>query len=95
MDLDKFNYKLDQILALQTNALNVKSLSIITGWSISDIYKKTSSGLLPYYKPNGKTIFFKKNEIEGFLLSNRSSSTAELEDQAINYVTLKTKRNDK
>ena len=56
---------LKNLLSIQTNVLSVKSLMIITGWSKGYIYKLTSKGVLPFYKPNNKTIFFKnRTDIE-------------------------------
>lgn len=77
------------LLTLQSEVLTVDALSILTGWSKGNIYKKTSANLLPYYKPNGKTIYFKKSEIEQFLLSNRQTPSSEIEDKARRYVNNK------
>lgn len=87
-EINSIKHKLDQLLALQSEALTVEALSILTGWTKGNIYKKTSKGLLPYYKPNGKTIYFKKSEIEAFLLTNRSKTKAEIQAEAKDYLLL-------
>lgn len=87
--VDRIDSKLSTLLQLQSEVITVKGLSILTGWSKGEIYKKTSKGILPYYKPNGKTIYFKKAEIEKWLLSNRQSTKDEIEDQAIDYLSKK------
>lgn len=51
--------------------LNVKEVSELTGMSISYIYKLTHTKQLTCYKPNGKLIFFKRSEVESWLLSNK------------------------
>ena len=79
----------DPLFALQCNALTVDHLSILTGWSPSYIYKLTSGNKLPYYKPMGKTIFFKKDEIEAFLLTNRHATQLEISERAADYVNFK------
>lgn len=40
--------------------------------SISHLYKMTSAGMIPFYKPNGKKLYFKKSELDTWLLRNRS-----------------------
>ena len=84
--IDSLNKKLDQILALQSEVLTLDALCILTGWTKGNIYKKTSGGLLPFYKPNGKTIYFKKSEIEAYLLTNRSKTIKEIEAEANDYM---------
>jgi prophage regulatory protein len=73
----------------QKQVLNIDDLAAYTGWSKSYIYKKTSDGTLKYSKPLGKTLFFSKDWIESFLMSNTTSTTEELKTQAATIVTLK------
>lgn len=73
----------------QKQVLNIDDLAAYTGWSKSYIYKKTSDGTLKYSKPLGKTLFFSKDWIERFLMSNTTSTTEELKTQAATIVTLK------
>jgi prophage regulatory protein len=73
----------------QKQVLNIDDLSKLTGWSKSYIYKKTSDGTLKYSKPLGKTLFFSREWIENFLMSNTNSTTEELKTQAATFVTLK------
>ncbi len=68
--------------------MTVGSLSTYTGWSKSYIYKLTHLGTLKFSKPLGKTIFFSKEWIDKFLLSNTTSTTEELESKASTIVTL-------
>lgn len=51
--------------------LSIDELCLMTGYKKSYVYRLTSEGVLPYSKPNGKTIFFDKDKIEEWLLSNR------------------------
>lgn len=50
--------------------INVDELACLTGLSKSTIYKLTNERVLPHYKPGGKIIFFKRIEIDKWLLSN-------------------------
>ncbi|WP_372745221.1 helix-turn-helix domain-containing protein [Lutibacter sp.] len=53
--------------------------------SKSKMYKHTSSNNIPYYKPEGKLIFFKREELDQWLLRNRQSSMDELQREATKY----------
>ena len=41
------------------------------GMSKSCLYKMTSQKIVPHYKPNGKMIFFEREEIEKWILSSK------------------------
>lgn len=72
-----------------SRALTVEDLMAKTGWSKGEIYKKTSGGKLPFYRPFGKTIFFNEEEIDQVLLRNRQKTESELEAEASDFVHLK------
>lgn len=57
--------------------------------SQSHLYKLTSTGTIPHYKPNGKKIYFNRAELEQWLLSNRVDSQEEIEQQAADYLIKK------
>lgn len=42
-----------------------------TGFGASYLYKLTSTGQIPHYKPTGKMVFFNRVELEGWLMRNR------------------------
>ena len=58
--------------------LTTDELVAYTGWSRSFIYKLTMSRSIPFSKPNGKTCFFDREEIEEYLMSAKVKSTAEV-----------------
>ena len=60
------------------------------GYAKSYVYKLTSAGILPFSKPNGKTIFFEREKLEDWMLSN--SSTTKEEKQIIASTYINTKR---
>jgi len=62
--------------------MTIGDLAAYTGWSKSYIYKKTSDGTLKFSKPLGKTIFFSKEWVDGFLMSNQSLTVAEIASKA-------------
>ena len=57
------------------------------GYAKSYVYKMTSAGILPYSKPNGKSIFFEREKLVAWMLSNAKSSHAEKQIEAATYVT--------
>ena len=50
--------------------LNLNELAEYIGFSKSYVYKLTSQNLIPHSKPNGKAVFFDKDEIDKWLLNN-------------------------
>ena len=56
------------------------------GYAKSYVYKLTFSGILPFSKPNGGSIFFDREKLEAWMLSNAKTSNAEKQVQAATYV---------
>lgn len=72
--------------SLQTKTVfTIDELAAYTGFKKQYIYKLTSQNKIPFSKPNGKHIFFKKTEIDEWLLNNRQATTEEIEAEAMNY----------
>lgn len=59
----------------------------MTGYKRSYAYKLTHSRALPMYKPGGKQIFFRRQDVENFLLSNRIPSRHEIDSDAATHLT--------
>ncbi len=57
-----------------------------TGISKRYVYRLTSENRVPHYKPNGKKIFFKRDEVDNWLTQGRVSSYEEIEEQASNHL---------
>lgn len=76
---------IETLLQSQKAVLNLEEVAAYTGLSKSSLYKRTSTGGIPCYKPNGKHIYFNKNEIDKWLLSNRKATSEEIETAATNY----------
>jgi excisionase family DNA binding protein len=69
--------------------LNMVEASKYLELSVSHLYKLTSTGLIPHYKPNGKKLYFKRTELDAWLLRNRSVTKDEIEQEAANYLVRK------
>ncbi len=55
------------------------------GITKSNLYKLTSSREIPFYKPGGKTCYFKREDLDAYKCSNRVSSDAEIRMKAQAY----------
>ena len=79
---------IEELLLTSKTVLNLEEVLLYTGLSKSYMYKLTSTGGIPCYKPQGKHIFFKKSEVEDWLLQNKKITTKEL-DEIANIYTIK------
>lgn len=68
------------------SVLSIEDMVLITGLSKGYIYKLTCRKEIPYYKPNGKLIYFDRQEVEGWMKQNRVNSIAEAEQKASKYL---------
>lgn len=50
------------------------------------MYKLTSQKLIPHFCPQGKKLYFKREELDHWLLRNRQDSSDEIETMAANYL---------
>ena len=71
----------------QNKVLTFQQGCDLLGLKKSYVYKLTSGGILPYSKPNGKTIFFEREKLEAWMLSNSNIPQAEKEILASTYIT--------
>ena len=86
--IDKRLETIETLLLSQKTVFNFTETANYTGLSTSYLYKLTSAKKIPFYKPMGKLTYFKKVEVDEWLLQNRSTTSSEIEDKAITYVTL-------
>lgn len=70
----------------QKDVLTLSEAAKYTGRSKSNLYNLTSTGKIPFYCPEGKMIYFKRVELESWLLRNPVSTLDQIEVKAINYV---------
>jgi len=87
--LDCIQKMLTEHNMLQKEVLNFNEAAIYLELSHSHLYKLTSGNFINHYKPNGKKIYFKRTELDIWLLRNRQSSTDEINQQAANYLIKK------
>lgn len=76
-----------QIFALLSakTMLTIDEVCLFMGLSKAHIYRLTCTHSLPYYKPNGKQIYFDKKEIENWMHTNRVNSQTDAEAIGATY----------
>lgn len=67
------------------NVLMLEDVSLLTGLSKSHLYKLTSTHQIPYYRPNGKQIYFDRSELESWMKQNRVATVDEIEQRTQAY----------
>lgn len=91
MESNAILQKLDRleslIIGTSKQILNVDDVVNYTGFSKSYVYKLVHKNILPYSKPNNRTLFFTKKEIDEWLLQNKSKSISQIEQEALNYTS--------
>ena len=87
--LDRIEKLLLEQQTMQKQVLNFNETCKYLELSQSHLYKLTSTGTIPHYKPNGKKIYFQRQELDQWLLRNRMNSRDEIEQQAADYLIKK------
>lgn len=72
--------------ATTKNVLTLEEALEYTGFARSYLYKLTAARKIPHYKPNGKRLFFNREELERWLQQNRITPDSELNEQAMKRV---------
>lgn len=62
--------------------LNVDDVVTLTGMTKAYIYTLTSKREIPFYKPNGRLIFFNRDEIEAWMMRGKVTPDSETEEAA-------------
>lgn len=85
--LDEIEALLKKQYALSKEILTLEEAADFLSLSKSAIYKLTSKKEIPYYNPGGKKIFFKRIELENWVLTSKSVSVDEVEDEISSYLS--------
>jgi excisionase family DNA binding protein len=76
-----------QLLTVQTDEpLNIDEACKYLNNSKSYLYKLTCRKEIPYYKPNGKKIYFKKSELDKWLFRNKVNTNEQLDRGAEAFI---------
>ena len=83
--------RIEKLLRGNKSVLSLEEACQYTGISRSYLYKLTSTRKIPFSKPRGKMIYFCREKLDQWLLSNERKSEKEIKAQAIDYA-FRTKR---
>ena len=80
--LETIENLLQELKHVSKSVLSSEEVARYCNLSSSYLYKLTSKKKIPFYKPFGKMIYFKRPELDGWLLQNRVKPDDELEQDA-------------
>jgi len=87
--LDNIEKMLKEQNLLKKEVLNFNEAAVYLEVSHSHLYKLTSTGAIPFYKPNGKKIYFNRQELDNWILKSKHLSVDEINKQADDYIAEK------
>lgn len=89
LSIDSKLSRIEGVLIGSKEVLTFDEASQYSGISKSYLYKLTSTGGIPCYKPSGKLLFFSKTELDNWMLSNPKATQVELETKSNTILLLK------
>ena len=73
---------LEDLLCVGKEVLTLEEAALFMGISRSTLYKMTHCSAIPFYRPNGKLIYFEKSELLAWMRRNRSMTEEEANEKA-------------
>jgi len=84
--LTEISDKLDEQNLLKKTVLNFNEACKYLDVSPSHLYKLTSTKNIPHFCPQGKKLYFKREELDDWLQRNHKSAIHEIDQLATDYV---------
>lgn len=85
--------KIEQLLISQTmlqkEVLNFNEAAEYLELSVSHLYRLTSTKQIPHFCPQGRKLYFNRQELDAWLQRNRQTTTDEIEKMATDYIIKK------
>ena len=78
---------LENLLNVAKEVLTLEEAAVFMGISKSSLYKMTHKHELPFYRPNGKLIYFEKAELLKWMRQVRSMSEDEIRETAVQHMS--------
>ncbi|MDG4945115.1 helix-turn-helix domain-containing protein [Weeksellaceae bacterium KMM 9713] len=82
--LHEIEKSLEELKSNTKEILNLEEASKYLGISKSYLYKLTSGNKITYYRPEGKLIYFRKEDLDKYLLRNPQYSQDDFVDNIEN-----------
>ena len=73
---------LENTLSAGKEVLTLEEAARFMGVTKSSLYKMTHEQTIPYYKPNGKMVYFEKTELLTWIRRNAIASKAQVSEEA-------------
>ena len=86
LKLDSIEKRLVEQNLLQKEIFTFAEACLYLDLSSSHLYKLTSSNTIPCYCPQGKKLYFRRQEIDEWLMRNRQETAEDIETAAANYL---------
>jgi excisionase family DNA binding protein len=90
--LERIEALLNELNVAVQRPFDVSAAASYMTQSKSYVYKLTSNGLITYYKPAGKKIYFMKKDLDAYIFRNRTAAADEIEAAAASYVVSRSAR---
>ena len=90
MKVESFEHRievLENTLSAAKEVLTLEEAALFMGISKSSLYKMTHKHELPFYRPNGKLIYFEKSELMKWMRQSRTMSETETKEAAAQHMT--------
>jgi len=84
--LERIENILDEIKVTASRPFDFGEAAAYLHHSKSHLYQLTSKGLIAHFKPNGKKIYFLKQDLDAYLLRHRRPAGEEIDAAAASYV---------
>lgn len=92
-DISQEQNKLQRLAVILTKSiLTLGETAVYLDMSESHIYKKTAQKKIPHFNPGGKRLFFRRDELDQWLLRNRQGTSEEISKRASNYLIQNTNK---
>lgn len=78
---------LEHLIFDSKDVLTLEEAAAYLGISKSTLYKLTHQHEIPFYRPNGKLIYFEKAELVAWMRKNRSMSEEEIKETAARHLS--------
>ncbi|KIX20715.1 excisionase [Flavobacterium sp. 316] len=85
-ELKEIKELLKKQIIQQKEFLTVGETAYFLGVSPSRVHKITSNKEIAHHKPGGKVIYFKRKDLEDWILSGRVASINDIDDELDNYL---------
>ena len=89
MELNSIIEQLSSILEIKEKPFTLLEAAAFLNVSASYLYKLTHQKKIPYFKPQGKKIYFLRSDLMNYLLQNRNKTVNEIEQEASNFLLRK------